>query len=321
MSATHLAGGINSALTSVNGVSSLVSLTYVLAGNLATVSTEHLQNGTTAGTVFTLTSLDWGAYVNGIQAKVGEGSDSGYKLTVEFSDEDITEVFDNLADSAAIVAAVNDPASGSMLVSAVKDADGTPSSAVFAPLEDGSDGTTVNQDWSDCFALMGASGADIYDAVTSDTGVIDLLVAAALVVAENHGCMVVAGHAASQTVAQVKAVQAPYAANFRLRIVTPGFLLRNSRYAILIIVILAAIVTPTPDVFNLMLFAVPMCLLFYVGIFAGYLLVLSREGKRFPWRIVLYVLLVALAVLAAVAYVAITKYGYKLVLYWPFVTK
>lgn len=106
-----------------------------------------------------------------------------------------------------------------------------------------------------------------------------------------------------------------------LRIVTPGFLLRNSRYAILIIVIIAAIVTPTPDVFNLMLFAVPMCLLFYVGIFAGYLLVLSREGKRFPWRVVLYVLLVALAVLAGAAYLAITKYGYKLVLFWPFITR
>jgi sec-independent protein translocase protein TatC len=106
-----------------------------------------------------------------------------------------------------------------------------------------------------------------------------------------------------------------------LRIVTPGFLVRNSRYAILIIVIIAAIVTPTPDVFNLMLFAVPMCLLYFVGIFAGYLLVLSREGKRFPWRVVLYVLLVLLTVLAGAAYLAITKYGYKLVLYWPFVTK
>ncbi|MCE5309875.1 MAG: twin-arginine translocase subunit TatC, partial [Acidobacteriales bacterium] len=94
-----------------------------------------------------------------------------------------------------------------------------------------------------------------------------------------------------------------------LRIVTPGFLLRNSRYAILIIVIIAAIVTPTPDVFNLMLFAVPMCLLFFVGIFAGYLLVLSREGKRFPWRYVLYVILAVLAVVAGAAYLAVTKYG------------
>jgi sec-independent protein translocase protein TatC len=106
-----------------------------------------------------------------------------------------------------------------------------------------------------------------------------------------------------------------------LRIVTPGFLLRNSRYAILIITIIAAIVTPTPDVFNLMLFAVPMCLLYFVGIFAGYLLVLNREGKHFPWRIVLYIVLVTLAVLASVGYLAVTKYGYKLVLSWPFLSK
>ena len=46
-----------------------------------------------------------------------------------------------------------------------------------------------------------------------------------------------------------------------LRIVTPSFLLSHSRYAILAIFIIAAIVTPTPDVFNLMLFATPMCIL------------------------------------------------------------
>ena len=69
-----------------------------------------------------------------------------------------------------------------------------------------------------------------------------------------------------------------------LRILSPMFLLRHSRYAILGIFIIAAIVTPTPDVFNLMLFATPMCLLFYVGIFASYLLVLNRENRRFPWK-------------------------------------
>ena len=68
-----------------------------------------------------------------------------------------------------------------------------------------------------------------------------------------------------------------------LRIVTPGFLVRNSRYAILAIFVLAAIVTPTPDIFNLMMFATPMCVLFYVGVFASYLLVLNRENRRFPW--------------------------------------
>lgn len=106
-----------------------------------------------------------------------------------------------------------------------------------------------------------------------------------------------------------------------LRIVTPGFLLRNSRYAILVIVVVAAVITPTPDVFNLMLFATPMCVLFYVGIFASYLLVLGREGRRFPWRNVL-IFLGAVALLAAgLIYFAMNKYGYSLSISWPFLTR
>ncbi|HZT29147.1 MAG TPA: twin-arginine translocase subunit TatC [Bryobacteraceae bacterium] len=103
-----------------------------------------------------------------------------------------------------------------------------------------------------------------------------------------------------------------------LRVVSPRFLLNHSRYAILIIFIVAAIVTPTPDVFNLMLFATPMCLLFFVGIFASYLLVLSREGRKFPWRKALTIVAVAALVLAAALYVVTTRYGYHLVLRWPF---
>jgi sec-independent protein translocase protein TatC len=106
-----------------------------------------------------------------------------------------------------------------------------------------------------------------------------------------------------------------------LRIVTPGFLVRHSRYAILIIFIIAAVVTPTPDVFNLMLFALPMCLLFYVGIFAGYLLVLNREQRKFPWPKVFLVLFGVLLLLAGWAYLAITRFGFKLVPHWPFLTK
>jgi len=103
-----------------------------------------------------------------------------------------------------------------------------------------------------------------------------------------------------------------------LRIVTPGFLINHSRYAILAIFIIAAIVTPTPDVFNLMLFATPMCLLFYVGIFAGYLLVLHRENRRFPWRKTMTIVLAVLLLLALVLYLSITKYGLKVVPHWPF---
>ncbi len=106
-----------------------------------------------------------------------------------------------------------------------------------------------------------------------------------------------------------------------LRVVTPKFLIDNSRYAILAIVVLAAIVTPTPDVFNLVLFATPMVLLFYVGLFASYLLVLQRENRRFPWKKVLAIMGAVLAALAALVYVAVTKYGYKLTYLWPFLTK
>lgn len=106
-----------------------------------------------------------------------------------------------------------------------------------------------------------------------------------------------------------------------LRILSPGFLVRHSRYAILGICILAAIVTPTPDVFNMMLFAVPMCLLFYVGIFAGYLLVLHREHRRFPWAKVLPWVLFVGAILAGVTWYCMVKFGLHFVMHWPFLTK
>lgn len=106
-----------------------------------------------------------------------------------------------------------------------------------------------------------------------------------------------------------------------LRIVTPGFLMNHSRYAILIIFIIAAVVTPTPDVFNMMLFALPMCLLFYVGIFAGYLLVLRREGRKFPWRRLFTIGVVVLFVLGVCLYLGITRHAVHLVPHWPFLLR
>jgi sec-independent protein translocase protein TatC len=105
-----------------------------------------------------------------------------------------------------------------------------------------------------------------------------------------------------------------------LHVVTPSFLLRNSRYAILLIFIVAAIVTPTPDVVNLMLFAAPMCLLFYVGIFASYLLVLNRENRKFPWKVTFTIVICVLTLLAGAAYIVTTRFGFKLVPHWPFLT-
>ncbi len=106
-----------------------------------------------------------------------------------------------------------------------------------------------------------------------------------------------------------------------LRITTPTFLLNHSRYAILIIVIIAAVITPTPDVFNLMLFSVPMVVLYFLGIFASYLLVLNREGKRLPWLKIAAVILGVIALLVVTGWLLLPRLGFHFVPYWPFVTK
>jgi sec-independent protein translocase protein TatC len=106
-----------------------------------------------------------------------------------------------------------------------------------------------------------------------------------------------------------------------LRLASPRFLIRNMRYAILAITVIAAVVTPTPDIFNMMLFAVPMVALFFVGVFASYLLVLKREGKRFPWKLVILVLSgIALAVAGSFA-MLVYRYHYHFIQKWPFIMK
>jgi len=52
----------------------------------------------------------------------------------------------------------------------------------------------------------------------------------------------------------------------RIGVVKRQSLARNRRYAILIITIISAVVTPTPDAFNLGMMAVPLYLLFEVGL-------------------------------------------------------
>jgi sec-independent protein translocase protein TatC len=106
-----------------------------------------------------------------------------------------------------------------------------------------------------------------------------------------------------------------------LRIASPRFLLTHSRYAILIIVILAAVITPTPDAVNLTIFAAPMILLYFAGVFASHLLVLSREGRKFPWYRVVYGLLVLAAIIGGLLWLALTKYGYHWLWKWPFLMK
>ncbi len=52
----------------------------------------------------------------------------------------------------------------------------------------------------------------------------------------------------------------------KLGLVTPQFLARNRKYAVLIAFIVAAILTPTPDMFNQTLMAAPILVLYEIGI-------------------------------------------------------
>jgi len=61
-------------------------------------------------------------------------------------------------------------------------------------------------------------------------------------------------------------------------IVTPQFLWKNVRYAILAIAIIAAIVTPTPDATTMLVFMAPMVALYFVGIGVAALVV--RQKKK-----------------------------------------
>jgi sec-independent protein translocase protein TatC len=68
----------------------------------------------------------------------------------------------------------------------------------------------------------------------------------------------------------------------------------------------------------MMLFATPMCMLFFVGIFASYLLVLNREGRRFPWHKILIPAGIVLLIAALGLFLAITKFGLHVVPHWPY---
>jgi sec-independent protein translocase protein TatC len=60
-------------------------------------------------------------------------------------------------------------------------------------------------------------------------------------------------------------------------VVTPQFLSKNRKYAILINFIIAAILTPTPDVINQTLMAGPLCILYEIGIICARLAVRKRK--------------------------------------------
>jgi len=63
-------------------------------------------------------------------------------------------------------------------------------------------------------------------------------------------------------------------------IMTPSFMIKQFRYAILIIFVLAAIVTPTPDIVNMCVFAAPMLALYALSIGVAWLVHPEQRNKR-----------------------------------------
>jgi len=67
----------------------------------------------------------------------------------------------------------------------------------------------------------------------------------------------------------------------RLGLVTARFLWKNTKYAILIIFIISAVITPTSDVVTQTLMAAPMILLYAVSIVIAWIFGKRRMQERF----------------------------------------
>jgi len=65
-------------------------------------------------------------------------------------------------------------------------------------------------------------------------------------------------------------------------VVTPQFLSKNRKYAILVNFIIAAVLTPTPDMINQTLMAGPLCILYEVGIICARLATRRRRQAALP---------------------------------------
>lgn len=65
----------------------------------------------------------------------------------------------------------------------------------------------------------------------------------------------------------------------RLGLVSAGFLLRHSGVAVFLIFVVSAVLTPTPDIFTMTLFALPLLVLYFVGIGIAWIFQ-RRDGSR-----------------------------------------
>ena len=67
-----------------------------------------------------------------------------------------------------------------------------------------------------------------------------------------------------------------------IKVIHAAFLTRNRRYAILSIAILSALLTPTPDVFNMALMGGPLYILFEIGVILVKIIERKRAGSEIP---------------------------------------
>lgn len=65
----------------------------------------------------------------------------------------------------------------------------------------------------------------------------------------------------------------------RLGIVTPQFLMKNFKYAVVATFIIAAVITPTPDMVTQSALAVPMILLYLLGVLVSYIFGTPRRDE------------------------------------------
>jgi sec-independent protein translocase protein TatC len=62
-------------------------------------------------------------------------------------------------------------------------------------------------------------------------------------------------------------------------VVTPKLLIKNFRYAMLIITIVAAVAAPTPDATTMLIFMAALVLLYLVGVIVSYFVVRKKRAR------------------------------------------
>jgi sec-independent protein translocase protein TatC len=63
-------------------------------------------------------------------------------------------------------------------------------------------------------------------------------------------------------------------------IVTPQFLIKNFRYALLVITLLAAVLTPSPDALSMVLFMLVLIALYFVGVGVSWAVVRKKKKRE-----------------------------------------